>query len=42
MGATAIQTKELGKRYGSFWALENCNITVPEVVCRHWWAERGW
>lgn len=30
MGATAIQTKQLGKRYGSFWALENCNIAVPE------------
>lgn len=29
MGA-AIQTKGLGKRYGSFWALENCNISVPE------------
>ena len=28
MGAT-IQTKGLGKRYGSFWALENCNISVP-------------
>ena len=30
MGNTAIQTKGLGKRYGSFWALENCNISVPE------------
>ena len=30
MGATAIQTKGLGKRYGSFWALENCSIRVPE------------
>ncbi len=30
MGQTAIQTKGLGKRYGSFWALENCNISVPE------------
>ncbi|HXR50200.1 MAG TPA: ABC transporter ATP-binding protein [Verrucomicrobiae bacterium] len=30
MGKAAIQTKELGKRYGSFWALENCNISVPE------------
>ena len=29
MGATAIQTKGLGKRYGSFWALENCTINVP-------------
>ncbi|MGH7157044.1 MAG: ATP-binding cassette domain-containing protein [Candidatus Saccharimonadales bacterium] len=29
MGA-AIQTKDLGKRYGSFWALENCDIRVPE------------
>lgn len=28
MGA-AIQTKGLGKRYGKFWALENCNIAVP-------------
>lgn len=27
--AAAIQTKGLGKRYGSFWALENCNISVP-------------
>ncbi len=26
----AIQTKDLGKRYGSFWALENCDISVPE------------
>lgn len=30
MGAAVIQTRGLGKRYGSFWALENCNITVPE------------
>jgi ABC-2 type transport system ATP-binding protein len=30
MGATAIQTKGLGKRYGSFWALENCTVSVPE------------
>ncbi|HEY4161035.1 MAG TPA: ABC transporter ATP-binding protein [Candidatus Saccharimonadales bacterium] len=30
MGDTAIQTKDLGKRYGSFWALENCDISVPE------------
>lgn len=30
MGEVAIQTKGLGKRYGSFWALENCNISVPE------------
>ncbi len=30
MGKTAIQTKDLGKRYGSFWALQNCNISVPE------------
>lgn len=29
MGNTAIQTNGLGKRYGSFWALENCNINVP-------------
>lgn len=29
MAATAIQTKGLGKRYGSFWALENCDISVP-------------
>jgi len=29
MGVTAIQTKGLGKRYGSFWALENCDISVP-------------
>lgn len=26
----AIKTNNLGKRYGSFWALENCNISVPE------------
>jgi ABC-2 type transport system ATP-binding protein len=26
----AIKTSELGKRYGSFWALENCNVSVPE------------
>ncbi|HSX17370.1 MAG TPA: ABC transporter ATP-binding protein [Patescibacteria group bacterium] len=25
----AIQTEGLGKKYGSFWALEQCNITVP-------------
>lgn len=30
MKETAIVTKGLGKRYGSFWALENCNITVPK------------
>ncbi|HVS58516.1 MAG TPA: ABC transporter ATP-binding protein [Candidatus Saccharimonadales bacterium] len=30
MGATAIHTKGLGKRYGKFWALENCEISVPE------------
>jgi ABC-type multidrug transport system ATPase subunit len=30
MVTAAIQTKALGKRYGSFWALENCNINVPE------------
>jgi ABC-2 type transport system ATP-binding protein len=30
MGAAAIQTKQLGKRYGSFRALENCSISVPE------------
>lgn len=30
MRKDAIQTKDLGKRYGSFWALEHCNITVPE------------
>lgn len=28
--AVAIKTKDLGKRYGSFWALENCSIAVPE------------
>lgn len=34
MGATAIQTKGLGKRYGSFWALENCTVSVPKSsVC---------
>jgi ABC-2 type transport system ATP-binding protein len=30
MTKTAIQTTKLGKKYGSFWALENCNISVPE------------
>lgn len=30
MGTAVIQTKQFGKRYGSFWALENCNISVPE------------
>lgn len=30
MGETAIQTSTLGKRYGSFWALENCSIRVPK------------
>ena len=25
----AIQTHDLAKRYGSFWALKNCTITVP-------------
>lgn len=30
MGTAVIQTKDLGKRYGSFWALENCQISVPE------------
>ncbi len=30
MGTAAIQTNGLGKRYGSFWALENCNISVPQ------------
>ena len=29
MGANAIQTTSLGKRYGSFWALQNCTISVP-------------
>lgn len=29
MGESVIQTTELGKKYGSFWALENCNISVP-------------
>src|SRR5665213_3181951 len=34
MGVAAIQTKGLGKRYGSFWALENCTVSVPEgSVC---------
>jgi ABC-2 type transport system ATP-binding protein len=30
MEEAAIQTKGLGKRYGSFWALENCTVSVPE------------
>lgn len=25
----AVETKGLGKRYGSFWALKDCTITVP-------------
>jgi ABC-2 type transport system ATP-binding protein len=30
----AVQTTGLGKRYGSFWALNNCTITVPKgSVC---------
>src|SRR5581483_3556916 len=29
MGTTALQTKGLSKRYGSYWALENCDISVP-------------
>jgi len=34
LGDTAIRTKGLGKRYGSFWALENCTVSVPEgSVC---------
>jgi ABC-2 type transport system ATP-binding protein len=27
---SAIQTVNLGKRYGSFWALKDCSITVPK------------
>jgi ABC-2 type transport system ATP-binding protein len=30
MVTAVIQTKGLGKRYGSFWALENCDISVPQ------------
>lgn len=30
MQQTAIQTSGLSKRYGSFWALENCDISVPQ------------
>lgn len=30
MSTNALSTKGLGKRYGSFWALENCDISVPE------------
>ncbi len=26
----AVQTDQLGKRYGSFWALRDCSINVPE------------
>ena len=26
----AVQTDQLGKQYGSFWALKDCSITVPE------------
>lgn len=30
----AIETHRLGKKYHSFWALKNCNITVPRgAVC---------
>ncbi|HEU4914689.1 MAG TPA: ABC transporter ATP-binding protein [Candidatus Saccharimonadales bacterium] len=25
----AVQTEGLGKRYGTYWALQDCNITVP-------------
>lgn len=28
--ANAIQINNLGKRYGSFWALKDCTITVPQ------------
>jgi ABC-2 type transport system ATP-binding protein len=27
--SSAIETQNLGKRYHSFWALQNCNINVP-------------
>jgi len=30
MANVAIKTNNLGKKYGSFWALENCDISVPE------------
>lgn len=31
MGATnVVETKGLGKRYGSFWALQNSSVSVPE------------
>lgn len=30
----AIRTSQIGKKYGSFWALKNCTITVPKgSVC---------
>ena len=28
----AIETKGLGKRYRSFWALKDCSINVPKAV----------
>ncbi len=30
MKQTAVRTDGLGKRYGSFWALKDCSITVPQ------------
>ncbi len=30
MSAPAIETRDLGKRYGSTWALRGCSINVPE------------
>jgi len=30
MTVNAIETQGLGKRYGSFWALQDCTITVPK------------
>jgi hypothetical protein len=29
----AIETRGLGKKYRSIWALKDCNITVPRVQC---------
>jgi ABC-2 type transport system ATP-binding protein len=26
---TALETRELGKRYGSRWALRDCSLAVP-------------
>jgi ABC-2 type transport system ATP-binding protein len=27
--STVLETRDLGKRYGSFWALDDCNLEIP-------------